>query len=106
MDWLIDTGADYATVWHSVGNSFDVVNTIGVSASPTTGGGGIQVVTGITTEFQVEDSHGASQTKQSSKYVAIKSNDAKSNILGMEQLADVGASVTWDPSARQGTLKI
>ena len=24
VDWLIDTGADYATVWRRVGNRFDV----------------------------------------------------------------------------------
>jgi hypothetical protein len=106
VDWLIDTGADYVTVQHSVGNSFDTVNAIGVTASPTTGGGGMQVVTGITTEFEVEDGSGVSHTKQSSKYVAIKSNNAKSNILGMEQLADAGASVRWDPSNKQGALTI
>lgn len=106
VDWLIDTGSDYAVVWRKVGNAFDVVNAIGVTASPTTGGGGIQVVTGITTEFKVEDGIGSVLTVQSTKYVGIKSNNAKSNILGMEQLADVGASVTWDPSANQGSLTV
>lgn len=106
VDWLIDTGSDYAVVWPMVGNAFDVVNAIGVTASPTTGGGGIQVVTGITTEFKVENRKGVALTVRSSKYVGIKSNNAKSNILGMEQLADVGASVTWDPSANQGSLTV
>ena len=106
VDWLVDTGSDYAVMWRTIGNAFDVVLAVGVTASPTTGGGGIQVVTGITTEFEVEDSYGVAHTRQSSKYVGIKSNNAKSNVLGMEQLADVGASVTWDPSSNQGTMRI
>jgi hypothetical protein len=106
VEWLVDTGADIATVWDSVGSQFDRTRSIGFSAKPTTGGGGIQVVDGIEVEFSVEDAAGNPTTLVVGGMVAVKSNDATNNLLGMEQLAAAGASVEWDPSGRAGTLRI
>jgi hypothetical protein len=105
VEWLVDTGADIVALWDSVGSLFDVVQSIGASASPTTGGGGIQVVTGIQAEFNVEDATGNATTASASGYVGIKSNNAGNNVLGVEQLADAGATVEWDPKLRTGSLR-
>jgi hypothetical protein len=105
VEWLVDTGAEISTVRNSVGSAFDI-QSVGLSASPTTGGGGIQVVTGMTAEFEVEHADGLARLVQAVKYMGIKSNDAGSDLLGAVHLAEVGASVQWDPAAGQGSLRV
>jgi hypothetical protein len=105
VEWLVDTGADIVTLWDSVGSPYDVVHSVGASASPTTGGGGIQVVTGIDAEFDVEDATGNSKTVTVAGFVGIKSNNAGHNLLGVEQLTGAGATVEWDPTLRQGSIR-
>lgn len=106
IDWLVDTGAEIATVRQSLGTQFDTSST-GLTASPTTGGGGLQVVTGLTAEFTVEDAaQRAQRVVQSTTHVAIKSTNACRDLLGMEQVADVDADVRWDPLAGTGDLVV
>ena len=105
IEWLIDTGAEIAVVRANVGSQFDVVSA-GFSASPTTGGGGIQVVTGVDVCFTVEDPSGAAHQVVSSRYVGIKSQNAGSNLIGMAQIADVQAEVRWDPGTKCVALRV
>ena len=100
----MDTGADISVLHNAIGNSFDVTP-LALSASPTTGGGGIQVVKGIDAEFAVYDSSGM-RTVRASGYTGIKSGNTGSNLLGMNHVQAVGARVVWDPSTGQGTLEI
>jgi hypothetical protein len=104
VEWLVDTGADISAIRHGPGSAFDV-QSVALTASPTTGGGGIQVVTGLTAEFEVEDSQQGAMTVQATKYAGIKSANAGSNVLGMAHVAEVGASVVWDPVSLQGNLQ-
>jgi hypothetical protein len=103
LEWLVDTGADISVLRKSVGSRFDVMP-FAATASPTTGGGGIQVVIGIEAEFEVESSVSGSQTVRAGGPIGIKSNDAASNLLGIEQLVGVGATVAWDPANRSGSI--
>jgi hypothetical protein len=105
VDYLIDTGADITTLRSSTGSNFDA-GASSLTASPTTGGGGIAVVTGIITHFTVEDSSRGVHQVSSSRYVGIKSTNGGSDILGMPQIADVDAEVRWDPVAKTGSLRI
>ena len=105
VEWLVDTGADISTVRNQIASGFQV-SSVGLSASPTTGGGGIQVVTGLTAEFQVEDAGGTIHTAQAMRYMGIKSNNAGSDLLGMNHIAEVGATVRWEPTAALGALMI
>jgi hypothetical protein len=105
VEWMFDTGADVGVVRNSVGNRFQLTAT-GASASPTTGGGGILVKNGLQVEFAAEDPSGVSVTVVVTGSVGVKSNNAGSDILGMDQLASRGARVTWDPTARAGTVII
>jgi hypothetical protein len=105
VEYVIDTGADIATLRATAGSNFDI-KSAGFSASPTTGGGGIQVVTGITIHFTVEDCSGSTHQVSSSRYVGVKSTNGGSDLLGMTQIADVGAEVRWDPAAKSGYLRI
>ncbi len=98
VEWMVDTGADIGVVRKTVGDNFDLVVTAG-SASSTTGGGGILIKTG-------EDVAGASHPMTSILPVGVKSNDAGSDILGMEQLGSLGVEVIWKPDVRAGTLMI
>jgi hypothetical protein len=104
VDWLVDTGADICSVWADVGAAFDSTSCSGLSASSTSGSGGFQVVQGITAVFEVEDRDGNTRTLRSSGYVAIKSGNTQSNLLGMQQLAAAGAEVRWDPARTTGML--
>lgn len=103
VEWLVDTGSSISVIWNSLGSLFDV-QSVALTAGGTTGGGGIQVTTGITTEFQVQDARGVVTTVQTSRYVGIKSTDAASNILGMDAVAAVGATVVWNPAFETGML--
>jgi hypothetical protein len=105
VEWLVDTGADVGGVHQAVGNSFDLVATA-ASASPTTGGGGMIVKTGLQVEFTAEDAAGAAHTILASQAVAVKSNNSGSNVIGVDQLAGAGVTVDWDAAAQTGTLEI
>ena len=76
---MIDTGADIGVVRKSIGDSFDMLATA-ASASPTTGGGGILIKIGLNALCTAEDSAG--------------SNNAGSDILGMDQLGSLAVDVT------------
>lgn len=89
IDWVVDTGAEITAVHRSIGRLFRYKST-GASASPTTGGRGIQIVQGISAEFSVTDPAGICTQILSPGRVGVKSNNSGSNILGMEQVANVG----------------
>ena len=103
LEWLVDTGADISVLRKSVGSRFDVLP-FAATASPTTGGGGIQVVTGIEAEFEVHSARSGPQTVRVGGPLGIKSNDAAGNLLGIEQLVGAGATVAWNPATRSGIL--
>lgn len=105
VEWLVDTGAEISTIRSALGSAFDV-NPTALSASPTTGGGGIQVVTGLTVEFEVEDVLGNAHIVQATKYTGIKKTNGGSDALGMAHVAEVGAMVSWDPTAANGSLHL
>jgi hypothetical protein len=104
IEWMVDTGADLATVRNATGARFDLTAT-GGSASPTTGGGGILVYTGITVEFTAEDRRsGAARPMASTQPVGVKSGNTGSEVLGMDALSSNAVDIEWSPSARLGTL--
>jgi hypothetical protein len=103
-EWLIDTGATVSAITKSKGDQFDLTPT-GASASATTGGGGIIMKSGLTATFVVFDSlMKANRDVSSALDVGVKPNDYGSEILGMDQLANVGANVRWDPTAQDGDI--
>jgi hypothetical protein len=103
VEWLVDSGADIGAVRKIIGDRFDL-SPIGATASPTSGGVALMLKTGLTVEFTVENEAQGLQQVQSSLPVAVKSNDAGSNIVGMNQLASVDVWLMWNPSKRRGTL--
>jgi len=104
VEWLVDTGADISTVRSSVGAAFDV-RSVAIRARPTTGGGGIRVVTGLRVEFSVKDVLRRVRAARAGGYVGIKSGNTGSDILGVDQLARAAATVTWLPATRRGRLR-
>lgn len=104
VEWLVDSGAEIATIWNSVGAAFDASRAVGVTASPTTGGGGIQVVIGPVVQFSARDGTGNMRVLRAAGYIGIKSADTLNNLLGMQQLAQAGARLEWDPSKRTGQI--
>jgi hypothetical protein len=106
VEWLVDTGADLTTVRRGIGRLFRYRRVVAASASPTTGGKGILVVTGLETEFSAVDAFGATSTLVSTQHVGVKSNNAGSDLLGMIQLADQSAMVMWSPHTKKGELRI
>lgn len=105
VTWMVDTGADLATVRDKVGRQFRYTQSFAATASPTTGGGGILVVSGLEAEFSVKDQWGNDTTVVSNQLIGVKSGNSGSDLLGMEQLAHVQAEVQWSPSAGQGELR-
>jgi hypothetical protein len=106
IEWMVDTGADITTVRNATGAKFDLTAT-GASASPTTGGGGILVYTGLAAEFMAEDrTSGSTYPITSMQPVGVKSGNTGSEILGMDALSSNAVDVEWSPAARLGTLWI
>jgi hypothetical protein len=103
VEWVIDTGADITVVRNSVCSGFDVTPRA-LSASSTTGGRDIQVVTGLVAEFDVEDISKNQRRIRADGYIGIKPNDANSDLLGMKQLADADVTVSWNPAIQKGSL--
>jgi hypothetical protein len=104
VEWMVDTGAQISALRQATANHFDLT-AVGGSASSTTGGGGMLIKSGLTTVFEVFDTAGAAVRSTCSRKVSVKSTNAGSNILGMDQVADVGAVVEWDPVAKTGRLR-
>jgi hypothetical protein len=103
-EWLVDTGAQISVVTKDNGDKFDLT-AVGGSASGTTGGGGILVKSGLEMEFEIFDTNGVATTVKCNLDVGVKHNNKGSEILGMDQIADVDAVVEWDPKARTGRLR-
>lgn len=106
IEWMVDTGSDITTVLNATGAKFDLTAT-GASASPTTGGGGILVYTGLAAEFTAEDrTSGTAYPMTSMQPLGVKSGNTGSEILGMDALSSNAVEVEWRPAARLGTLWI
>ncbi|OMC53261.1 hypothetical protein A5745_22270 [Mycobacterium sp. IS-2888] len=107
VTWLVDTEAALAAVRDSVGRQFGRQPITGATASTTTGVSAGIVVTGLQAEFTVTDRLGKPHTVRSSPscYTTIKPNDGGSDLLGMNQLSDVSATVHWDPRGGVGSLR-
>lgn len=103
-EWMVDTGAQISVITKSNGDKFDLT-AVGGTASGTTGGGGILVKSGLTMEFEIYDIAGTSKTVTCNLDVGVKPNNKGSEILGMDQIAQVGAIVEWDPATRLGRLR-
>jgi hypothetical protein len=102
-EWLIDTGANISAITRSNADQFDLTP-LGGSASATTGGGGILIKAGLTMVFTVLQPSGQNRWTDCSLPIGVKPNDQGSEILGMDQIASVGAKVRWDPTAQDGDL--
>jgi hypothetical protein len=105
IEWLVDTGAEIACITSATANNFRLKNT-GGSASATTGGGGILIKSGLTTEFEVIDKSGTRKNVQCSLDVGVKPNNAGSEILGMDQIENVNAIVEWEPKSGKGRIRL
>jgi len=73
--------------------------------SSTTGDATILIVSGLEAEFTVTDNTGTEKTVRSLRDMGVKPNDEGSDLLGMEQLADVAATVEWDPANGSGHIR-
>jgi hypothetical protein len=103
VEWLIDTGAAISALTKDKADQLDLVP-LGISTSGTTGGGGILIKSGAEMAFTIRGSTGTDVAVRCAMPVGVKPNNFGSDILGMDQLAHVGAKVLWDPSAQDGDL--
>jgi len=102
-EWLVDTGAQISAITKDNADQFDLTAVAG-SASATTGGGGILVRSGLTMHFEILDTAGSSKSVSCSLDVGVKPDNSGSEILGMDQLANVHAGVEWEPKNQSGKL--
>ena len=106
IEWMVTTGAQISVVSGGYRRPFDL-KPIGGSASGTTGGGGILIKSGLTTIFQVFDKQGQPSQVACTLDVGVKPNNGGAEeIVGMDQVADAGAQVEWDPTAVTGRLRV
>jgi len=105
IEWMVDTGAQITCVKRTTGNNFRLVP-IGGSASGTTGGGGILIKSGLITEFEAIGYIRRRKKMRCQLDVAVKPNDAGSEILGMDSIEHVKARVEWDPNSCSGTITL
>lgn len=104
VEWMFDTGAELSVITNSVESNFDLTP-VGGSASGTTGGGGILIKSGMKVEFEVFDPSGSKVLITSNLDVGVKSNNAGSEILGVDQIDYAGAIIEWDPGTLTGRLR-
>ena len=108
VEWLVDTGADIGSVNGTIGGKFDTSSVVGVSAHPLAGAA-IAVVTGIDVEVSILDTStgvsGPQQTAGGRRYVAVSSRTGGTNLIGMNQLAELQATVRWCPNTQTGALE-
>lgn len=102
VEWLIDSGSDVAVVQQQVGALFATKAT-GATASPTSGGPGILMVTGLDVEVEVE-SNQHSYRRRVQTDVGIKSSNHGSNIIGVAELNAARATLVWSAGQRAGAL--
>jgi hypothetical protein len=57
IEWMVDTGVEIACVTRATGANFRL-KTVAGSASAPTGGGGILIKSGLTTEFEIINTSG------------------------------------------------
>ena len=105
VEWLVDTGAEVSAITNHNANQFDLVSVAG-SVSATTGGGGIVIMSGVSTVFEMFDVLSNPQQMKCSRKIGVKPNNYGSEILGMDRVAHVSAVVEWDPTSRKGRLRI
>jgi len=103
VEWLFDSGADVSVVQDQVGALFTTVAT-GATASPTSGGAGILMVTGIDIEVQVETFGGHSHPARAQGDVGVKSSNDGSNLVGVAQLEAVSVTLVWSSRYQVGAL--
>jgi carbon monoxide dehydrogenase subunit G len=103
-EWLVDTGATISAITKSNADDFDLTP-VAVTAQATGAGAGIIMKSGLTMFFLVKDSFGTDVERQCNLDVGVKPDDSGSEVLGMDQVAHVGAKVHWDPRACDGDLK-
>lgn len=89
-EWLIDTGADRSVLTPANAANFTLTD------APDGG------KKGVTMTFEVFDEEGKAKKVECSLPVDIK--DTSLNIIGMDQLAEVGAEIVWDPDKQKGRL--
>jgi hypothetical protein len=105
IEWLVDTGAEIACITQATANNFRLKNAAG-SASATTGGGGILIKSGLSTEFEVIDKSGNGMKVRCNLSVGVKPNNAGSEILGMDQIEHAKAVVEWEPKSGTGRIRL
>jgi hypothetical protein len=103
-EWLIDTGAAVSVITKDNAEQFDLTAT-GATTSGTTGGGGIIMKSGLTMVFTVLGRDGTNREVTCSLDVGVKHNNAGSEIIGMDQVNEVGAEVIWNPGTRDGDVR-
>jgi hypothetical protein len=103
IEWMIDTGASVSVVRKSTADGFDLTP-LAATASGTTGGGGILMKKGLTTCFEVIGFSGVPKQVTCTLDIGVKPNDSGSEIIGMDQIANTGAKVTWDPVSKTGQI--
>lgn len=102
VEWLIDSGADVAVVQKQVGALFTTKAT-GATASPTSGGPGILMVTGLDIEMEIVSAN-YSYPRRVRTDVGIKSSNDGSNIVGVAELDVAAVTLIWSAAQRAGAL--
>jgi hypothetical protein len=99
-EWLIDTGADISKLRADNAAHFDLVPTGTIARG--TGGGMMFAYSGLTMRFKREDRNGTEEWVECALAVAVGASG--SNIIGMDQLAEVGCTIEWNPATRTGRI--
>jgi hypothetical protein len=109
VEWLIDTGADISGVNGTVGGTFATTGVKGATANPLWGAVGFTVVKGIQVELDVVDTSLKVQTvatKAPTRYTAVRNQARGINVVGMNHLAELKATVEWNPDNQSGDLVV
>jgi hypothetical protein len=96
-EWMVDTGAEYSVISKSNADQLDL--------TPTGATSGVFVIkTGLKMVFTVKNAQGVDEEVECDLPVLVAPDDTYGDILGMDQIAHVGARVRWRPGDRSGDI--
>jgi hypothetical protein len=103
--WLVDSGADITTVRDCIGRQFGYREVEGAYVLGANGEKFGLVVEGLKAEFSVKDHAGKPRPVQTRGYMCIAPDDSEEDLLGMDHVANAGATLVWDPRGGAGSLR-
>ena len=104
VTWLIDSGAEIGAVRKYRRAQFSTTPYHAYGGQGAGGNSGISVHAGIEVVLEGVDPAGGAVRLSSTRPVGVWNSSRPSEVIGMDQLEEMNATLTWDPASGTGSL--